>query len=94
MKLTNHLMLVISSRWIFSPVQAAFSKPKPIGVFTGWQRATGQQFTPAGRINMSTGEFVKTGINKNQPTIYTADAAINGLGASAAVSAVKSEDKK
>jgi hypothetical protein len=30
---------------------------RPIGIFSGWQRLTGQQFTARGILNLEAGQF-------------------------------------
>ncbi len=57
---------------------AAFSKVIPIGPFTGWQRATGQQYTARGILDLNMGAFSRTGVNWNQVGIYSFDAAVTG----------------
>lgn len=69
--------------FILKTGEAAFSQVKPVGVFTSWQRLTGQQYTARGIIDLSTGVFIRTGINWNQALIYGCDAAVTagGIGA-------------
>jgi hypothetical protein len=57
-----------------SGAEAMFSRPIPIGPMTAWQRLTGQRFTAAGNLDLSTGIFVRTGVNWNQVGIYAVDA--------------------
>jgi len=65
---------------IFIPEAAepAFRRPIPVGIGTGWQRLTGQQYAPRGFINLGTGEFTRTGINRTQILWYTFDAGLTG----------------
>lgn len=63
-----------------SAAESAFSRPVPIGPFTLWQRATGQQYAGRGIINLETGAFTRTGINRTQAQWYTIDAGITGTG--------------
>jgi len=65
---------------IFIPeaAEAAFRRPIPVGIGTGWQRLTGQQYAPRGFIDLSTGEFTRTGINRTQALWYTIDAGFTG----------------
>lgn len=55
----------------------AFSKPVPIGLFTGWQRAMGTQYTARGVLNLSTGAFTRTGINWTQVGWYGLDIVVD-----------------
>ena len=55
----------------------AFSKPTPIGLFTGWQRVMGTQYTARGVLNLSTGIFTRTGVNWSQVGWYTTDLVID-----------------
>ena len=57
--------------------EAAFSKVTPVGLFTAWQRYTGQQYTARGVIELSTGSFTRTGVNWNQAGVYAGDAALS-----------------
>jgi hypothetical protein len=63
--------------------EAAFRQVTPVGVFTSWQRLTGQQYTARGIMDVSTGAFTRTGVNWNQALIYGGDAAVTagGIGA-------------
>jgi RHS repeat-associated protein len=56
--------------------EAAFSKVTPVGIFTLWQRASGQQYTARGIMDLSTGAFTRKGVNWNQAAIYGGDAAV------------------
>ena len=58
----------------------AFSRPIPIGPFTTWARLQRHHITPAGHINLSTGEFIRSGANMSQVQIYATDAAITTIG--------------
>ena len=51
----------------------AFRKPVPVGIFTGWQRAMGTQYTARGVLDLSTGAFTRTGINWTQMGWYGID---------------------
>jgi hypothetical protein len=66
---------------IFIPeaAEAAFSRPIPVGIATGWQRFTGQQYAARGFIDLSTGEFTRTGINRTQALWYTVDVIVDGV---------------
>jgi len=55
----------------------AFSKPTPIGIFTGWQRAMGTQYTARGVLDLTTGTFTRTGINWTQVGWYGTDLVID-----------------
>jgi hypothetical protein len=63
---------------IFIPraAETAFSRPVPFGPVTLWQRLTGQQYTPRGVIDLATGQFTRTGINRTQALWYTIDVGI------------------
>jgi RHS repeat-associated protein len=63
-----------------SAAESAFSRPLPIGPFTLWQRATGQQYAARGIINLETGAFARTGMNRTQAQWYVIDAGISGTG--------------
>ncbi|MEM6331567.1 MAG: hypothetical protein AAF790_15150 [Planctomycetota bacterium] len=72
---------------IFIPeaAEAAFRRPIPVGIGTGWQRLTGQQYAPRGIIDLGTGEFTRTGINRTQALWYSFDVGVGTvLGGSAA----------
>ena len=58
---------------MLSEAQSVFSKPTPIGLFTTWQRVTGQQFTPNRVLNINTGAFIRNGVNWNQIGWYGLD---------------------
>jgi hypothetical protein len=58
--------------------EAAFSRITPISPFTAWQRATVQQYTARGILNLQTGEFTRLGINWNQVQWYALDVAFDG----------------
>lgn len=59
--------------------EAAFSQVRPIGIATGWQRLTGQQYTARGILNLETGVFTRTGVNWNQVGFYAVDIVIDGV---------------
>ncbi len=65
---------------IFIPnaAESAFRRPISVGPVTVWQRFTGQQFAPRGVIDLGTGEFTRTGINRGQAFWYTIDVGITG----------------
>jgi hypothetical protein len=66
---------------IFIPqaAETAFKKPIPIGLGTGWQRLTGQQYAPRGVIDLGTGAFTRTGINRTQALWYSFDVGANAV---------------
>ena len=57
--------------------QGAFSTVKPIGLGTGWQYLTGQQYTAKGVLDLTTGTFVRQGVNWSQVGWYGADVGID-----------------
>jgi hypothetical protein len=57
---------------------AAFSRPIPIGVLSGWQRAVGTQYSAAGTLDLASGRFTQTGVNWNQVGLYTIDTVVTG----------------
>ncbi|MBX3435035.1 MAG: hypothetical protein KF847_17090 [Pirellulales bacterium] len=63
---------------IFIPeaAEAAFRRPIPVGPVTTWQRLTGQQYAPRGAIDLGTGAFTRTGINRSQAFWYSVDVGI------------------
>jgi len=72
---------------IFIPeaAEAAFRRPIPVGIGTAWQRLTGQQYAARGVIDLATGEFTRTGINRTQALWHTVDVGANiAIGGSAA----------
>lgn len=66
--------------YIPSAAESAFSKPFVTGPFTAWQRATGQQYAARGIINLETGAFTRTGINRTQLQWNAIDTGITGTG--------------
>ncbi|HBN76866.1 MAG TPA: hypothetical protein DD473_13815 [Planctomycetaceae bacterium] len=56
-----------------SSAESAFSRPLPIGPATFWQRVTGQQYSARGIIDLDTGTFLRTGINRTQAQWYVFD---------------------
>ncbi len=66
---------------VFIPKEAEkhFSKVTPIGIYTGWQRLMGHQYTARGTLNLKTGDFARTGVNWSQVKNYAADVGINIL---------------
>ena len=71
---------------IFIPeaAAAAFRRPIPVGPVTTWQRLTGQQYAPRGVIDLGTGDFMRTGVNRSQASWYTIDVGITGAAAGTA----------
>ena len=63
---------------ISKAAQGAFSTVKPIGPISGAQWLTGQQYAARGILDLSTGAFVRQGVNWNQAMIYSIDAAATG----------------
>jgi hypothetical protein len=63
---------------IFIPkaAEAAFRRPIPVGPVTTWQRLTGQQFAPRGVIDLGTGAFTRTGVNRTQAMWYSVDVGV------------------
>lgn len=63
---------------IFIPqaAEGAFARPVPVGIVTGWQRVTGQQYAARGIIDLGTGQFTRTGVNRTQALWYTIDVGI------------------
>jgi len=57
----------------------AFGKPVPIGPVTLIQRLSGQQYTANGVLDLSTGQFVRTGVNWTQVGWYGVDTAIDSI---------------
>lgn len=58
----------------------AFTRPIPIGLFTGWQRWAGTYYTAPGTINFLTGEFTASGaFGTTQATWYAVDTVINAV---------------
>jgi hypothetical protein len=66
--------------YIPSAAESAFSRPFVTGPFTAWQRLTGQQYAARGIINLETGAFTRTGINRTQLQWNAIDAGITGTG--------------
>jgi RHS repeat-associated protein len=58
--------------------EGAFSQVTPIGPITLWQRVMGQQYTANGVLDLTTGVFMRAGVNWNQAAIYGIDATITG----------------
>ena len=59
--------------------EGAFSSVQPTGLITGWQALTGQAYTQAGVLDLSSGIFTQTGVNFGQAAFYGIDAAsVNG----------------
>ena len=79
----------LSPKGTFEPIhvpsaaESAFSRPLPIGPVTLWQRAMGQQYTARGVINLETGAFTRTGINRTQAQWYAIDVGLTGTAATA-----------
>ena len=63
-----------------SSAQGAFSAVRPIGPVTGWQWATGQQYTARGVLDLGTGAFVRQGVNWNQAMLYSIDVGLDAMG--------------
>ncbi|MFN7840573.1 MAG: RHS repeat-associated core domain-containing protein, partial [Pirellula sp.] len=65
---------------VFIPqaAESAFSKPLPIGPVTAWQRFYGQEYAGRGTIDLLTGQFTRTGINRTQAGWYVTDSLITG----------------
>lgn len=74
----------LSARGNYQPIQipaaaeSVFKPPIPLGPFTAWQRCMGQQFAPRGVIDLNTGIFVRSGVNRTQVQWYVIDIRISG----------------
>jgi hypothetical protein len=56
----------------------AFSSSAPIGPFTLWQNLNGTKFTPRGTIDLDTGQFIKTGVNRAHLQWQATDIVVGG----------------